>query len=123
MNGRGYGLVLVALAMTVYGQLIVKWRVDLAGDLPAGLSDQLRFVFRLLVDPWIISTVVFTLVAALAYFAALTQLPLSRAYPVMALSFVIVVVASSPLYGESLSALRLLGLTLMMAGVLIASRA
>lgn len=123
MNGKGYGLTLLALVLTIYGQLVVKWRVDEAGALPEGVGNQLRFVFRLLLDPWIISAAALTLVAALAYFAALTQLPLSRAYPVMALSFAGVVIASAPLYGESLTAAKLFGVGLMMVGAFIASRA
>lgn len=123
MGWRGYGYVLVALVLTIYGQLMIKWRVDQAGDFPGTRSDQLRFVLRLLLDPWVISTAAITIIAALAYFAALTQLPLSRAYPVMALSFVGVVIASAPLYGETLTAAKLLGLGVMMTGILIATRA
>ena len=120
---RSYAYVALALAFTIYGQLVVKWRVDHAGDFPGDASGQLRFVVRLLFDPWIISAAALTVIAALAYFAALTHLPLSRAYPVMALSFVGVVLASAPLYGEALTVGKLIGLGLMMTGILIATRA
>jgi multidrug transporter EmrE-like cation transporter len=120
---RSYLFVILALSLTIYGQLVVKWRVDHAGNLPNDAVGQLRFALRLLVDPWIVSAAVLTLVAALGYFVALTHLPLSRAYPVMALSFVGVVIASAPLYGETLTPGKLLGLVVMMTGVLIATRA
>lgn len=122
MEARGYAYTFLALGLTVYGQLIVKWRVDEAGELPSGLGSQFQFALRLLIDPWVFSSLVFAGVAALAYFAALTQLPVSRAYPVMALSFVVVVLASAPLYGEAITAAKLCGLTLIIAGVFVATR-
>ena len=121
MDGRGYAYALLALALTVYGQLVIKWRVDAAGEAPPGTS-KLRFLLEVMIDPWVISSLVLAGVAALAYLAALTHLPVSRAYPVMALSFVIVVLASAPLYGEALTAAKIAGVGLITIGVFVATR-
>lgn len=121
MDGRGYAYALLALALTVYGQLVIKWRVDAAGETPPGTS-KLRFLIDVMLDPWVISSLVLAGVAALAYLAALTHLPVSRAYPVMALSFVIVVLASAPLYGEALTAAKIAGVGLITIGVFVATR-
>jgi uncharacterized membrane protein len=61
-------------------------------------------------------------VAALAYLAALANLELSRAYPVMALSFGIVVLGSAAFLGESLTAIRLIGIAIITIGVVVATR-
>jgi uncharacterized membrane protein len=118
---RGYLWTLLALGLTVYGQLIVKWRIDLASDRSSGESRG-HFWLHVLIDPWIISSFVFAALAALAYFAALTTLEVSRAYPVMALSFAIVVIASAPLYGEALTIPKVLGVCLITVGVVVATR-
>ncbi|MBA2523695.1 MAG: hypothetical protein H0V25_10265 [Solirubrobacterales bacterium] len=120
MQLRGYALTAFALILTVYGQLVFKWRVDAAGDFPD--TGRLRFLIGVMLDPWVLSTIAFTFVAALAYAAALTSLPLSRAYPVLALSFVIVVVASAPFFGEGLTPLKIFGVSLITVGVFVATR-
>ena len=121
MASRGFLYAFLALAFTVYGQLIIKWRVDAAGELPEGES-KIRFLIGVMLDPWVLSSLVLAGVAALCYLAALTQLPVSRAYPVMALSFAIVVLASAPLYGEALNAAKIAGVTLITVGVFVATR-
>ena len=36
---------------TVYGQLILKWRIGDAGDLPEAFDEKLRFFATVLLDP------------------------------------------------------------------------
>lgn len=120
MEARGFALTALALILTVYGQLVFKWRVDAAGELPD--TGRARFLLDIMLDPWVISTIVLTFVAAVAYAAALTSLPVSRAYPVLALSFVIVVVASAPFFGETLTAAKIIGVSLITVGVFVATR-
>src|SRR5436305_980124 len=82
--------VAMTIGFTVYGQLIVKWRVTEAGDLPSGLGDRIDFMVRLVTDPWVLSVFVAAAIAALAWMAALTRFELSAVYPFMSLSFVLV---------------------------------
>lgn len=119
---RGTGFVLLTLVLTVYGQLVIKWRVSRAGEFPEDGSEQIGFVLRLLLDPWIISSMALAVVAALAYFAALAHLDVSRAYLIMSLSFAVVVLAAAPLFGETLTLAKLSGVGLIITGVLIATR-
>ena len=50
----GYLYILLTLALTVYGQLILKWRIDLLGTFPAQLRSQLLYLGKALLDPYII---------------------------------------------------------------------
>ena len=43
------------ILFTVYGQLILKWRITRYGSLPELLPEKLLFLFRVLIDPFIIS--------------------------------------------------------------------
>ena len=54
---------------------------------------------------------------------AIEQLELGLAYPFMALSFVLVPIGSTVLFGDSLSPIRLLGLGLIVAGVTVSALA
>jgi multidrug transporter EmrE-like cation transporter len=54
--------------------------------------------------------------------AALTQFDLSYAYPFMSLSFVLVLVFSVVLFGETATAPRIIGILLILAGIAVGSR-
>lgn len=118
----GYVYVLATVALTVYGQLIFKWRIDEAGAVPTGTSERFEYVARLAVNPWIVSVIIATLIASLTYGAALTRFDLSYAYPFMALSFVFVLLLSSWFFHESVTTLKVIGVVLIVAGIAIGSQ-
>ena len=43
------------IVFTVYGQIIFKWRINYFGDLPGGVYDNISFLLKLLIDPFIFS--------------------------------------------------------------------
>lgn len=116
----GYLLVLLTVLLTVYGQFVIKWQVLLAGSVPAGGAAKLQFVAQLLVNPWILSGLVAAFAAAVCWMLAMTKLPLSQAYPYTAVSFILIVIGGAWLFSEPLSANRILGVTLIGIGVIIA---
>ena len=109
------------IIFTVYGQLVLKWQVERARPLPEPLGDKVLFLLKLLLNPWVISSVLGAFLAMLCWMAAMTQLPLSYAYPFMSLSFVLVLVLSSLMLGEPLNTYKVLGVALIMVGVLVVS--
>lgn len=60
--------------------------------------------------------------AAVCYMLALRKLPVSVAFPAVSLSYVVVAVAAYYLYGESLGALKLLGIACICVGVFLVVR-
>ena len=118
----GYVYVLTTVVLTVYGQLIVKWRIDEAGAVPTASSERLEYVTRLAVNPWMVSVILATLAASLTYGAALTRFDLSHAYPFMALSFVFVLLLSGWFFHESVTPLKVVGIVLIVAGITIGSQ-
>jgi multidrug transporter EmrE-like cation transporter len=119
----GYPLVALAALLTVYGQVMIKWRVDKAGEFPASGADRLRFFGDLLLDPWVMTVLVASLAAAAVYLVALTKLELSRAYPVMSLTFVLVPLSGVVIFRESLSAAAAAGIVLIVVGLVVGSQA
>jgi multidrug transporter EmrE-like cation transporter len=119
----GYALVATAALLTVYGQVMIKWRVDRAGELPSSGSGRLRYFGDLLLDPWVMTVLVASVLAAAVYLVALTKLELSRAYPVMSLTFVFVPLAGVVIFRESLGAATAIGIVLIVAGLVIGSQA
>ncbi len=118
----GYGYILTTLTLTVYGQLILKWRIAQLGPLPESLKDKVVVLVSLILDPYVFSVYIAVFGAGLAWMAALSRFDLNYAYPCMSLSFVLVLILSSWLLGEPLTLARALGVTLIVAGTVVASR-
>jgi multidrug transporter EmrE-like cation transporter len=112
----------VTIALTVYGQLIVKWQVGRAGDLPDGTWNKFEFLLRLAVNPWVISVFIAAAIAALSWMAAMTRLELSRAYPFVGLSFVLVLIFSAVFFDEPLTTWKIAGVALIVVGLFVGSR-
>jgi multidrug transporter EmrE-like cation transporter len=114
--------VAATILLTVYGQLVVKWQVGQAGAFPEGVSDKVTFLVRLVVNPWVISVLLAAFLAALSWMAAMTQLDLSRAYPFIGLSFVLVLLLSGVFFGETITLTKMLGASLIVAGLVVGAQ-
>ena len=51
----GYLYIAGTVLFTVYGQLVLKWRIVKYGSMPEEFSAKLVFLFKLLFDPYIFS--------------------------------------------------------------------
>ena len=114
----GYLFVAITIALTVYGQLVIKWQVDLLGPAVNGGSP-LGFYLHLLLNPWVLSGLAAAFAASLSWMAALSRLPLSHAYPLTALSFVLVVTCGAMLFAEPFGRYQLVGIVLIVAGIAV----
>ena len=121
---RGWAYVAIGLtvAFTVYGQMILKWRLSHLPPLPAGISGKLMRLPGIVFDPWIFSGLFAAFLAALAWMAAIQKLDLTYAYPFMAMNFVLVLALGAWLLGEPVSAPKLVGVALIVIGTVIAAR-
>lgn len=114
--------ILGTILFTVYGQLIIKWRIMKYGQLPDAFYSKLFFLFSLFLDPFVFSAFVSAFIASICWMAAMTQLELSYAYPFMALNFIFVFGLSLWFFQESFSSNKLIGILLIILGVLIIAR-
>ncbi|WP_211451725.1 EamA family transporter [Collimonas antrihumi] len=117
-----YFYILATIAFTVYGQLILKWRIGQLGPLPADLLEKLKFLISLLLDPAIFSGFAAAFLASLAWMAAMTKFDLSHAYPFMSLNFVVVLLLSGWLLSEPLTLQKAVGVGLIVLGTVVAAR-
>lgn len=114
--------ILLTISLTVYGQIIIKWQVKLAGSLPQENNEKIQFIISLLFNPWVISSFVGAFLAAISWMVAMTKLPLSYAYPFMSLSFVLVVFLSAIFFKEPVTIPKTLGLAFIVLGIIIGSK-
>jgi multidrug transporter EmrE-like cation transporter len=117
-----YLYVALTVFLTVYGQIVIKWQVLKAGALPEPNVEKIEFLTRLLLNPWIISGLAAALLASVTWMAAMTKLPLSHAYPFTTFAFVLVILLSNAFFSEALTPLKLLGASLVIAGIVVGSQ-
>jgi uncharacterized membrane protein len=127
MNQRfdiiGHIYILITLALTVYGQLVLKWQMGSAGPMPADGAGKLLFLLQQFLNPWILSGFFSAFAASLAWMAAMTRFDLNYAYPFMSLAFIIVMAFSIAFLGESFSMSKAIGTLLVVSGLLVVARA
>lgn len=114
-----YLMIACVLALTVYGQLIIKSRAAVHASILAGGGDYLRYLFAMLTDVWVLSAFAAAAVAAACWMVAIERLELGYAYPFVALTFVLVPAASAVFLHEPVSLPQMFGIALIVAGVSI----
>jgi len=112
----------LCIIFTVYGQMMIKWRMSTFGKLPDGFPAKILFLVTHCFDPWIMSGLLSAAVAALAWMAAMSALPITRAYPFMSLSFVLVLIFGGLFLGEPVTWPKVAGLALVIAGLIVGVR-
>jgi len=117
----GYFYIFATIFFTVYGQIILKWRINAIGSLPEGFVKKIIFLLNLLLDPWIFSGFLAAFVASFFWMASMTKFDISFAYPFMSAAFVLVLILSTFLFQEPLTWQKVLGLSLITSGIIITS--
>jgi len=113
------GLVLLAVLLTVFAQLAFRAQVGTMPALPADLGGRLVFVLKVLTSPLVIAALVAAGIVAVCWTMALTALPLSVAYPMLSLTFPLVVVGAHYFFGELVDWRTFAGLFLILAGITV----
>ena len=115
----GYIYIFGCIFFTVYGQLILKWRLSLKGAMPADLAGKMLFLAKAFLDPFILSGFAGAFVASLFWMAAMTKFEVSFAYPFMSLAFVAVLFLSALFFREPITLGKVLGLILIIGGIIV----
>ena len=117
-----YLYILATILFTVYGQLVLKWRIAKFGALPHDFFEKIKFLFFVVFDPFVFSGLVAAFLASLSWIAAMTKFDLSYAYPFVSINFILVILLSGFLLGESISIQKVLGSILIIMGITISIR-
>ncbi|WP_223854743.1 EamA family transporter [Bacteroides sp. GM023] len=118
----GYLYILLTILFTVYGQVILKWRIsNLNWSLTTteGVGQMIVSYVKFLFDPLIFSGFVSAFIASIFWMLAMTKFELTYAYPFMSLSPALVFVIGILVLGETFTIGKILGLLLIMIGILV----
>ena len=113
----------LSIILGVISQLIIKWKmVTFSFDSDATIYDKFSFAFSMLFDPYIIISLILTLLAGLAWMIAMTKFDISYAYPFTMLGFALILLLSTYLFDEPITWHKVVGFILIAIGVIISSK-
>lgn len=108
------------LFFTVYGQIILKWRLSqLKVVLPERMTDKVIYLIKLVFDPFVLSGFAAAFIASLFWMAAMTKFEITKAYPFMSLAPALVFVIGMVFLGEQFTIGKLVGLILIIVGTIV----
>lgn len=118
----GHGYIFLTIFFTVYSQLVMRWQVASAGQLPDDFSGKLRFVIGLLLSPWVLSGVIATFFAGVSWLLTMTRFEISYAFPFVSLNYILILAASIFLFNESFTFAKLVGSLLVVIGIVVIAK-
>lgn len=115
-----YFYIFGTLFFTVYGQIVLKWRLSgLKVVLPEGMLDKVFYLTKLVFDPFVFSGFASAFIASLFWMAAMTKFEITRAYPFMSIAPALVFVIGVVFLGETFTIGKVAGLVLIILGIFI----
>lgn len=111
------------MTIAVAGQFVLKKGANQLGSLGGdALGHALQVAWTAATNPYILGGLCCYGLGAVAWIVVLTRVPLSWAYPMLALNQVLILLVSWLFLGEQVGALRWGGVLLIISGVYLVSR-
>jgi multidrug transporter EmrE-like cation transporter len=117
--GNPVALVLIAVGLGVAGQMAMKSGMTQVGQIT---SVSLPMLGRMFTNLYVLLGIAFYGLSSVVYLMGLSRLPLSAAYPMVGLGYVVVVILSWLFLKENVSWMRWLGVVLICGGAFLIGR-
>lgn len=115
--------IFLTVAFAVSSQLIIKWQMSSVNfDSDATLINKFLFTFGMLFKPYIIISLILTLLSGLSWMIAMTKFDISYAYPFTTLGFVLILFFSNILFHEPITWQKAAGVGFIILGLIISSK-
>ena len=122
MERLGWSLLVFAITLNAVANILIKAGMRGKALLEGG-QGILSIFLGILGNPFALGGLSCFGLAFILYSAVLSRLDLSMAYPIMTgAGFVLVVAASAVFFNETVSPLRLVGITAILVGILVIAR-
>src|SRR6266566_705012 len=111
-----FALLMIAMCLTVTGELLLKTGMNRHGELNVSFSTLIPTAIKLFSSPFVLGGFAFIFSGALFWLAVLSRWPLSLAYPLLSISYIIGIVASVVFLKEKITWTHALGVLVIIIG-------
>lgn len=122
MSSVSFLLILGGVLLNACGQLLLKAGTNAVGHFDFHLDNLLPVGIKLAFQPYIMSGVACYVISLVVWIMALSRVPVSIAYPMLSIGYVINAFVAWQWFGEPLSAQKLLGIGFIVIGVYVVAR-
>lgn len=122
MSGISAALILTGVLLNAAAQLLLKAGTNAVGEFEFHSGNIIPIGLKLAFEPHILTGMICYLVSLVVWIMALSRVPVSIAYPMLSIGYVINAIAAWYLLGEQVSLVRVLGIGIIILGVFIVAR-
>jgi multidrug transporter EmrE-like cation transporter len=122
MKSADLALVLTGVMLNAAAQLLLKAGSRAIADVPFSLANGWTLAERIALNPPILAGLGLYVVSVVFWILALSRVDVSIAYPMLSVGYIVSAMAGWLLFAENLSATRVAGIFIIIAGVWLVAR-
>jgi len=122
MNAISFSFILTGVLLNATAQLLLKAGTNAVGHFEFQLSNLIPIGLKLGLEPHILGGLACYVVSLVVWIMGLSRVPVSVAYPMLSIGYVINAFVAWQWFGEALSAQKLAGIGLVVVGVFLVAR-
>ena len=121
MTGTALSIALLSVMLNAAAQLFLKAVTNIIGTVSFGDANTLNTLMSIARIPWFWAGFACYGISLFTWIATLSRLPVSVAYPLVSIGYVVNALAAWWLFGESLTMQKLIGVGFIILGVILVS--
>jgi len=122
MSLASFSLILTGVLLNAIAQLLLKAGTNAIGHFAFDWRNLVPIGWQVATEPHILGGLLCYAVSVVVWILALSRVPVSIAYPMLSIGYVVNALAAYWLLGESFSAMRLTGIFVIILGVFLIAR-
>ncbi|MEO8157065.1 MAG: SMR family transporter [Betaproteobacteria bacterium] len=122
MNLLSFSLVLAGVLLNAAAQLLLKAGTNSIGAFGFTTANLVPVGIKVASNPYIIGGLGCYVISVVVWIMALSRVEVSLAYPMLSIGYVVNALAAWYLFGEALSAQRMVGIGTIIVGVFLVAR-
>ena len=122
MTPLTFSLVMLGVLLNAGAQLLLKAGTNRVGEFAFSADNLLPVGMKLATSPPIIAGLACYVVSVVVWILALSRVPVSVAYPMLSVGYIVNAVGAWLLFGESITAQKLVGIGFIIVGVWLVAR-
>ena len=121
MTWFSFGLILSGVLLNAAAQIFLKAGTNVVGMVSFGDANTFNTLLSIARVPWFWAGFACYGVSLFTWIAALSRAPVSLAYPLLSVGYIVNALAAWWLFGESLTAQKFIGIGFIIVGVVLLS--
>ena len=113
---------MVGVLLNAAAQLLLKAGTNRVGEFAFALENLLPVGAKVATSPFILAGLGCYVVSVVVWILALSRVPVSVAYPMLSVGYIVNAVAAWMLFGETLGVQKLVGIGFIVVGVFLVAR-